>query len=205
MLEFVRQLLSVGQVILNTADVPSDEEIESAVELCLKIEEQQRSELPLVPPVVDEAWLQWALVMMYSACQLQVFRNLDETEISLRLSSNWPKPPDSSSASHHYSVDIAMRFLPDLYLLVNNSMSNDPLAIKLREWSECWPLSSVGMADVNSDSSVVLSHACLRSMYVDRIIERQDKSRLQDEAVRKAVDAALGAYADSKPSKTNNL
>jgi hypothetical protein len=195
MLEFVRQLLSFGQVVLESAETPTDLEIESAVALCLEIEQQQRAELPGVPPQIDVAALKWALQMMYSACQLQVFRNLDEVEISNRLS---PTGPGADTAAAHYSVDVAFRFMPDLFVLVQNSMPGDPLSLRLLKWADEWPLSSVGMAQASPDPSVLLSDQCLKSMYVDRIIRRKDQGRLQNEAVQLAVKSALGAFGDSQ-------
>ncbi len=61
-----------------------------------------------------------------------------------------------------------------------------------------WPLSSVGIKDVgdiNVDDFV--GEPSLRQMYVDRIIERGDLSRLSDGRVRQAVQAAIWAVPES--------
>lgn len=197
MLEFVRQLLWYGQVTLESAEVYTADEIDSAVALCREIEQQQRTELPGAAPIIDEPALRWSLAMIYSACQLHVFRSLDESEIELRLASLAPSP---DSASAHYSVDVFLRFLPDLYSLVQNSMPDDPLSQAITHWANMWPLSSIGIPGVEVDPTVILADPCLRQMYVDRILKHNDLSRLANEAVQQAMNESKGAY-DEHSSK----
>ncbi len=105
--------------------------------------------------------------------------------------------PQAPPASRHVSVDLTFRFLPDLYRLAKAASEGDPLCERLRGWAGEWPLSSVGMPDVNpADINDVCEHSGLLLRYVDRIMVRRDRSRLADPRVRAAAQAAIGHFTE---------
>jgi hypothetical protein len=92
-------------------------------------------------------------------------------------------------------VDLIFRQLPTLYRLARHLSEGDPLVRELMSLARQWPLSSVGItlaepAELNS----FLEHPALRQLYVDRILESEDGSRLGDRRVDAVVRAGLGAY-----------
>jgi hypothetical protein len=150
------------------------------------------AEFPSVIPPLAPAAARWAAELFYRACQFTVYRDLGPEKIAAALAA--PCPP-AQAASRHVSVDLTFRFLPDLYRLAHATSPDDPLCERLRTWAAEWPLSSVGVADVNPPHiDDVLEHAGLRTLYVDRIIARRDRSRLSEPRVRQAVLAAVGSY-----------
>ena len=77
--------------------------------------------------------------------------------------------------------------------LARSDAENDPLLGYLRQWAADWPLSSVGLPDVTPSSiEPIVSHPCLLGIYRDRIIARNDRSRLGDPRVEEAVQQAVG-------------
>jgi hypothetical protein len=58
-----------------------------------------------------------------------------------------------------------------------------------------WPFSSVGMkveGEMNIDA--IMQNACLRTAYIDRIIEARDRSRCNNELVNEYIKEALGDH-----------
>jgi MoxR-vWA-beta-propeller ternary system protein len=96
-------------------------------------------------------------------------------------------------------VDLAFRFLPDLFRIARAASESDPLLKVLQRWTVEWPLSTVGIpidraADLTTQ--FVMGDETLRKLYADRIIARQDRSRVKDVAVRTAVRDWIGYYPE---------
>ena len=144
---------------------------------------------PLSPPAA-----RWAAEQFHRACQFAVYRDAGADKIAAALAALCPAAP---AASRHVSVDLTFRFLPDLYRLAHAASPDDPLCERLGNWAADWPLSSVGIANVNPRNiDDVLDHAGPRTLYVDRIIARRDRSRVSEPRVRQAVLAAIGSYRE---------
>lgn len=147
---------------------------------------------PGEPPSLDLDVALWAAQQFFRASQLAVYRELDATAIDRLLGQ--PCPP-ATAPVRHWSVDLVFVFLPDLLRLARSASEQDPLVLCLRGWAAEWPLSSVGVANVEPRNvEELLTHAGLCQLYVDRILTHKDWSRLRDENVRTAVRQSLGAY-----------
>ncbi len=85
--------------------------------------------------------------------------------------------------------------LPDLSNLARAVSKQDPLLGLLVELGARWPLSSVGMTGIPSvDEQAFMDDGALRQLYVDRILEREDSTRLRSPEVRRATRESLGAH-----------
>jgi hypothetical protein len=105
-----------------------------------------------------------------------------------------------------YSVDLTFGYLPSLYQLAARVAPGDPVLDVLRELAGEWPLSSVGISGMACpDSLPFWKSSCLRSLYVDRVIESKDLVRLEDPRVGAAVRASLGAYPELEPKIMETL
>ncbi len=179
----------------------TDDDIDATL---VEYEAVYREEFPGSPPPFSISSGRWALRVFHRACQFLVYRDIDAETIAAVLEEPCPSAPDgpaAQAASRHYSVDLVFRFLPDLARLTKAASENDPLCSRLRQWGIEWPLSSVGMPDITpGDVSAICEHRGLLTVYVDRLIARQDTSRLNDPRVRSAVRASLGDFEDLSPS-----
>jgi len=194
LLTFVEGLFVTGRVRLTTDKSPDEADIAEAVGRVVEFEKTQRADLPGSAPTVDQVALRWALVAFYHACQFRVYRHLGVSSLSERFADEAPR---GSTAEAHYSVDLAFRFLPDLVKLAQSGSPEDPLLATLTEWCEAWPLSSVGVSDLNSPHcEPILTDECLLRIYVDRILRTQDASRQTDQRVRDEVSRAVGAFPE---------
>lgn len=154
------------------------------------------------PPAFDLDVALAAAGWMYRACQCLVFRHLDPDDVlslltaarrhpALRRDATTPAP-----ASVHYSVDCGCAALPDVIRLARIAARNDPLVEHLVEFGTCWPLSSVGATGITCELPAEISqHPALRQLFVDRVIQREDAGRIQEEPVRDLVAAAVGLHA----------
>ena len=113
------------------------------------------------------------------------------------LSQPCPGPIDPATI---YSVDLTLRWLPDLLTLARAAATRDVLVDELLRLAREWPLSSVGIKDLpGSEPGAIVEHPSLLQLYVDRIIARRDKSRLGHPAVDRGVRTALGMFPELCP------
>jgi len=197
--EFVQSLLETGRVRVPAGDAPV-EDLDQAV---AELDCAARADAPREPPPLAAPAAAWALTVVYRACQALVFREIDAEAVRRTLVVPCPSPP---SPAVHYSTDLSLRYLTDLLALARGIAPDDPLVAGLAALARAWPLSSVGVAGAGDvDPSPLLDHPSLRQLYVDRIIERGDASRLAHPAVRDAAREALGAYPSLAPKLAPHL
>lgn len=216
--KFLSDLLLTGQVKIDSHSAPTPDEKSQASEWLADFERTWRLNQPGSPPPFSVVAATWAAESFFRAAQLLMFRDLPAEEVNRSLT-NVPAP-DDQLPENHYSVDLVFRFLPDLANFSQAIASDDPLTVQLRQWCCQWPLSSVGFkpwtdnvlelqasqnpqANVSQDTATQLNvdafigNPCLRIMYVDRILQRQDRSRFDHPSVVDEIKRVVGAYPDS--------
>lgn len=197
--EFLESLFAEGRTVVPTAGVAIEAtEQEAASDLIKELEIVHRQQLPhTAPDFVGDA-ASWAAMRFFRACQFAVYRDLGSEAINAEIGIPYDGP---LTPEVHYSVDLVFRYLPDLTKLAQSAATDDPLIEGLRAWGRAWPLSSVGMSGLGEITiEEFASCPSLLQLYVDRVISRNDESRLADAAVREGVAAALGIYQDLSPS-----
>lgn len=193
-LQFVQQLMIDGVVRLHGPELATQTEIGTATAWILASEPEFRAHWPAVPPACNGPALDRAVKSFYRASQLAVFRELGPEEVS-KLDPL--VTPGSDSAEVIYSVDLVLRFLPDLTRIVRGMNPEDPLLAILNGWGTQWPLSSVGIPDLKIGSiEPILSHPCLSQVYIDRVIETGSVDRLGDWKVAERVRGVIGAFPE---------
>ena len=198
-LDFVQSLADTGRVIVLPAlDPPGD--LEPAVRM---LDDLARADLAFEAPPLVLAAGQWALTLLYRGCQALVYREIAGDAVRDGLSQPCP---EKVSPAVHYSVDLSFRFLPDLLKLSCGVAREDPLVEGLLALARQWPLSSVGVEAIGPvEIDSFFAEPCLRSLYIDRIIAREDQSRLDHAGVRQAIREALGAYDRLSPKLAGHL
>ena len=190
---FVNTLLDSGRVKVPSDRRPPDKLAEAVREL----DRLARAELAFDPPRLRPEAGEWALLALYRACQSLVYRDIEPDAVRDALSRPCPLAPSPEVC---YSTDLALRFLPDLLGLARGIAENDPLVKCLTALAKAWPLSSVGVKGLGEvDVRPFIAHPSLRRLYVDRIIERGDVSRLNHPLVLDAAREAVGAFPQLAP------
>lgn len=156
------------------------------------------AEFPGEPPEFNPQAAFWGANVVYRSAQLAVYRGLGAEAVAAALSD---PPPPNDRPETVWSVDVTLRFLPDLYRLAAGLATDDPLAVELMALAGRWPLSSVGLKNVEVDTTkhTWLDHDGLRRLYVDRVIAARDRPRCQDPRVAAAVREAVGAFPELAP------
>ena len=116
--------------------------------------------------------------------------------------------PAGSGPGVHYSVDLVLAVLPDLWRLASRRMADDPLLQLLEELARQWPLSGVGVPlanPVGDDLAPLRESDGLWTVFLDRVIasRKSEWARLED--VRTAVSNALGPDLREAPEYRNLL
>ena len=190
---FLIALQETGHVRVAVPGEPADMDEREIAEILADLDRQARLESAFEAPRLSRPAATWAAGLLYRGCQFLVFREAAPDIIHRVLSVPCPEPVTPEVV---YSVDLTLRYLPDLMTLARAAAAeNDPLVAELLVMARTWPLSSVGMRDVGEvDVRPFIEHRALRQLYVDRIISRRDVGRLAESRVREAVREAIGLF-----------
>jgi len=201
---FLRALFDHGrvQVAAPTEKITRQDEQEAG-EALREQDVASRLEGPGQLPELNLTVAMWAAKTCYGACQLIVFRQLDEQAIGEFLPA---AAPPGDPLSRHWSADLTLRFLPDLLRHASVASEQDPLLRHLRSLASQWSLSSVGIEGIAPEQVDELAASPpLLQLYVDRILARKDFRRLEHPTVREAARQAVGMHSKLWPDLTKYL
>lgn len=189
---FLRLLAERSHIEVAPFDPESD--LSDVDQVLQETADQFATELAYHPPPFVSSAATWGALILYRSCQFLAYREPDLPYLQAVLCEECPQ---ASSPAVCWSVDISLRFLPDLIRLARGLSHDHPFVISLLSIARQWPLSSVGVRDIGPvDVQAFWGHPCLQQLYVDRVIERRDDQRLMDPTVRQAVRAAVGIYPE---------
>ncbi|RPI81627.1 MAG: hypothetical protein EHM42_10380 [Planctomycetaceae bacterium] len=189
---FIEQLASDGRVIV--APPGEDATDPSAIDAALTaLDQLARTDLPAGLPEFDLPAARHGQELLYRACQFLAFRDLDPELIDQAL----PVVAESATAARHLSIDVVLRFLPDVLRLARAASPDDPLVTRLRLLARLWPLSSVGIPDLGPvDSKALHADPAVWQVYVERIVARGDASRAAHPLVRQTLCDWAGGHPE---------
>jgi hypothetical protein len=189
---FLAGLFEDGRVKVGAELAIAPAELTDAAAFLERQEQAYRRQLPHSLPRYDPAVGLQGAILVYRAAQLLIHREFPKEALDGLL----PLPEPNATVDCHYSIDLCLRFLPDLYRMAKAAAPQDQLVERLRDIGGVWPLSSVGMGGEITvvDAGVLRTSAALWREYVDRIIQRQDLSRMQDPHVVESVKAVAGSH-----------
>lgn len=200
---FLHDLLGEGRAIVPSPGLVSDEDLAAGDAILAEYESTWRRDLPEPVPKFCLAAARSGAVWLYHACQFAVYRDVDEEAIQDALGGCFI---GEITADVVYSVDLTHRFLPDVEKFARSAAERDPLLTHLKERARQWPLSSVGMSDIDELTiDGFADHPGLMQMYADRILAREDVARLADERVRRQIESSLGIFSELAPAIASAL
>lgn len=191
---FLSQIFEHGRVRAARPEPISEAELSQVRRELAELEQAWRQTVPGTAPefLIDAAL--WAAETIYRSSQCLVYPELS-VQIARLITAPAPRGPHT--AAQHYSVDLALRFLPDIWRLARSRAEEGPLVSQALDLAAEWPLSSVGISGISARSiDAIAADECLLALYVDRVLERKDRSRLDDPRVRNKVQAAIGPFDD---------
>ncbi|HJT31985.1 MAG TPA: hypothetical protein VJ783_08010, partial [Pirellulales bacterium] len=187
---FLMSLVEHGRVEVAAVGEALEARTGEADELLLGCDELSRAQLAFTAPPYHPAVARWAAELIDRGCQALVYRQLDAGAVRQSLSVDCPAPIDGGVL---YSADLMLRYLPDLLILARGMAEHDVLVDELLRLAAAWPLSSVGVQPLGPEQldrqslEIIVADACLRQLYVDRVIARRDAARLAHPAVAEGV------------------
>jgi len=197
---FLSQVFEHGRVRAARGEQISETELAEARMELADFEQAWRQTVPGAAPefLVDAAL--WAAETIYRLSQCLIYPAMD-AQMALKITTPAPRAPHT--AAQHYSVDLTLRFLPDLWRLARARGEAGSLVSQILNLAAEWPLSSVGISGISASSiDAVAADECLLTLYVDRVLERKDRSRLGDPRVRNKVEAAVGPFDELATGRT---
>lgn len=200
---FLIALLENGKVRVDRPREEPAREISGAEDVLRQMDGHARLDAPGEAPKLSLPSATWAALTLYRGAQLLVHRDASAEYVREAMSTPCPERP---SADVVWSVDLTLRYLPDLLSLSRGVAEGDPLVAELARIAGDWPLSSIGVREAEArDLSAIVGHPCLRRLYADRVLERRDLARLSDARVRDAVREAIGAHDELWPEAAKAL
>ena len=198
---FAQNLFESGTAHAGTwDDQPEDsEELEAIVK---RNHLRARTEAAYESPELDVAAAVWSLKVLAWGCSIFVDRTEVNTELPKLLVDQEPK---GQSPAEHWSVDLGFRFLHSLIVRCRRIGPYDSLVEQLIAVGTRWPLATVGLTtEVNSSKlELLLSDHCLRSVLVDRVVERNDELLAQHPLLAPHIARAVGAQPNFKSWSIN--
>lgn len=194
---FLSQLQDRGNIVLEEPSEPRGSDLERCDGALLEIERIVRPTLAGESPELSLPAARWAAGILYGISQALAFRDIDDEALARLFARPCPAAP---SPSRCYSVDLTFQYLPDVFAIAEKSAPGDPLVDRIRRTAREWPLSSVGVPEIGEVTiGDFWDSRSLRQLYVDRILERKDRSRLSNSLVRREVRESLGLYRNLCP------
>ncbi len=194
--EFLASLFASGEVVVARAHDLGAEKQAGEMQLAEAFRVTQQ-DVPAVDvsglvfaPEVAHACAAW----FYRACLALTDRAMEVEQVQSLLGA---LPREATTPSEVLSADLTLRHLPELHALARSMSPDDPLVAGLEKAARRFPLSGVGIAlsEPLPDLALLHRHPGLWRLYLDRVIERQDTSRLRDSQVAHAIMDALGEHA----------
>lgn len=138
--EFLIQLFETGEL---TVARRVEHDRRKTEPLLREAERVWRLNWPYRAPQFRMDVAQSAADVLLQLCQAFVYRDLDIPQVTEQLS-KIPLTHDQTPATH-YSADLLLRFLPELYRHIQRASADDPLLAVVVEVAARWPLAAVGI------------------------------------------------------------
>jgi MoxR-vWA-beta-propeller ternary system domain bpX4 len=200
---FLKMLLEHGRIRVPHCTPIEQAELRAARDPLVEFEAVYRQGLAWQPPAFDPEVAVWGAAVLYRICQCLVYR---EINVSQAVPEQMTPQVGPRTAAVHYSGDLVLRFLPDAWRLARALAPEDPLVLYLQRLAVVWPLSSIGISGLTGISvSEICQDRALLTLYLDRVVERNDLERLGDPLVADAMRAALGMFPELAPQVAARL
>jgi hypothetical protein len=198
---FLKCLADEGRAVVSSQ--PLAEDVGDALSVLRQIDTLARREFVLALPEFTPAAALWAARLFYNLCQFTVCRDIGEEHVvnASHVSCPSPRGPETD-----WSVDLVLRHLPQLFQLARHLSNADPLVREMRQIAATWPLSSVGIADLdNVQIDSFISHPGLCRLYTDRITLESDTCRLGHARVDEMLRGDFGVHRELAPTLAAKL
>ena len=191
----IYQLRTKEEIILYDKLFDIKEGDEALVKEFLQIEFNIESKNhPFSTPKYDAESALWAAKIVYTACQILLYRENKEAELTDLL----PAFTQPITTEAILSADLCLRFLPQILAEAKLIDPEDYLIPILESILKQWHYSGIGipLSLKNLDFELIFSNPCLEQLYIDRVIDKKDKKRAELPQMLEKIRATLGNYTE---------
>jgi hypothetical protein len=191
----IYQLRTKEEIILYDKLFEIKEGDEALVKEFLQIEFNIESKNhPFSTPKYDAESALWAAKIVYTACQILLYRENKEAELTDLL----PAFTQPITTEAILSADLCLRFLPQILAEAKLIDPEDYLIPILESILKQWHYSGIGipLSLKNLDFELIFSNPCLEQLYIDRVIDKKDKKRAELPQMLEKIRATLGNYTE---------
>ncbi|MBP9136445.1 MAG: hypothetical protein KBF31_05505 [Chitinophagales bacterium] len=191
----IYQLRTKEEIILYDKLFDIKEGDEALVKEFLQIEFNIESKNhPFSTPKYDAESALWAAKIVYTACQILLYREHKEAELTDLL----PAFTQPITTEAILSADLCLRFLPQILAEAKLIDPEDYLIPILESILNQWHYSGIGipLSLKNLDFELIFSNPCLEQLYIDRVIDKKDKKRAELPQMLEKIRATLGNYTE---------
>jgi hypothetical protein len=170
LVDFLKQLLSAGEVVFRERPLPNQAELPAALGVLRRTHAQDILEIAGAPLDFRPRPALATAELVRQACWFLVHRGEPPKEVQRRLTL---EPP--ATAADHLSADLVLRYLPHLYRRARALAPDDGLTLRLAEVLRQWPLSGV-LSDVPEAPLTPLdfgAHPGLLLLYAERLVRNE--------------------------------
>ncbi len=203
-LQVVQALRVSEEIVLygHRLEIPP-KETEAVISFLENEYQKEILDYPYKVPRFDKEAALWAAKIIYIAAQLILYRK-DEAADLVRLLPDYISTPSPSSI---VSVDLCLRFLPQMILQLKLIDVEDPLIDVLEKKLSIWHYSGIRY-DLNVeelDYTIINSNACLEQLYLNRIVHFKNKMLANLPIFKDKINANLGLYKKEFWSELEDL
>lgn len=191
----IYQLRTKEEIILYDKLFDIKEGDEALVKEFLQVEFNIESKNhPFSTPKYDAESALWAAKIVYTACQILLYREHKEAELTDLL----PAFTQPITTEAILSADLCLRFLPQILAEAKLIDPEDYLIPILESILNQWHYSGIGipLSLKNLDFELIFSNPCLEQLYIDRVIDKKDKKRAELPQMLEKIRATLGIYSE---------
>lgn len=171
-------------------DVSQDEQTD--VITFLKEEYQRESlDFPFRAPQFDGEAAIWAAKIVFFASQLLLIRDATLSTVEDEFKSY----ERALTPGAILSADLCLRFLPEVFQRIYDLDATDPILPILEKILLRWHYSGMNIVkDEVLDFDAVLADKCLSQLYVDRVIQEENKNIAACPEIKPLIQASLGNH-----------
>jgi len=192
-LNTISQLRNTQELIIYNFKLKTTSKEDNALIPYLESEyDNEKVSYPFKAPHFDAEAALWGAKTVYFSAQLILQRQ----DTSKELQKLFANEPGNVNPSSILSVDLCLRFLPDLYKELKNIDPLDTLLNLLAPIMEKWHYSAIGltMSHENLNFECFLANPTVKQLYLDRIIQEKATDWAEFPQVNTIINANLGFY-----------
>lgn len=207
-LETIYHLRTIEQIILydKLMEITKQEEKET-IEFLNDEYENERLNYPFEAPVFNDASALWASKIVYFSAQFLLNRQNTDKDLNDFL----PDWKAEITASTVLSVDLCLRFLPQIVQEFKNIDVDDVIIPILEKHLQTFHYSAIGFENrLEKIDFTVFENECFKQLYLNRITSRKDVALSTMPELNKMLQSNFGAYSkqfwrDFEPLTENTI